>query len=125
VISLRKERVMRRALPWILILFLLLIHTPTTAMGEKKAVPPRDDKITYDRAVEDHPQLAEMVTEEGFNNLDGREQWELITMVDKYAFFRHEGEYYAGESPSQSMIYLRKAKALNEEIRKRFGHVLK
>jgi len=115
---------MRRLLPWA-VLCCLFLHTSTTAMGEKKAVPPRDDKITYGEAVQDHPQLAEMVTEEGFNNLNGREQWELITMVDKYAFFRHEGEYYAGESPSQSMIYLRKAKALKEEIRKRFGHVLK
>jgi hypothetical protein len=94
-------------------------------MGEKKAVPSRDDKMTYGEAVKDHPQLGEMVTEEGFNNLTGREQWELITLVDKYAFFRHEGEYYAGESPSQSMIYLRKAKMIKKEIRKRFGHVLK
>ena len=94
-------------------------------MGEKKAVPPRDDKITYDEAVKDHPQVGEMVTQEGFDSLNGAEQWELITMVDKYAFFQHEGEYYAGESPSQSMIYLRKAKALKKEIRKRFGHVLK
>lgn len=116
---------MRGVLPWAVLCCLLFLHTSTTAMGEKKAVPSREDKITYHEAVQDHPQLAEMVAEEGFNNLSGRDQWELITMVDKYAFFRHEGEYYAGESPSQSMIYLRKAKALKKEIQKRFGHVLK
>ena len=116
---------MRRVLPWAVLCCLLSFHTSTEAMGEKRAVPPREDKITYREAVQDHPQLVEMVTEEGFNNLNGREQWELITMIDKYAFFRHEGEYYAGESPSQSMIYVQKAKALEKEIRKRFGHVLK
>ena len=54
-----------------------------------------------------------------------QEQWDLINLLDRYAFFRYEGEYYAGESPSQSMIYLRKAKSLKKEIKIRFGHVLK
>ena len=94
-------------------------------MGEKRAVPARDDKITYAEAVQDHPELAEMVVEEGFNSLNGAEQWELITLLDKYTFFQKEGEYYAGESPGQSMFYLQRAKSLMKDIRKQFGHVLK
>lgn len=104
---------------------ILVGHTSTTAMGEKKTVPLREDHVTYTDAVKDHPALEEMVDENGFNSLSGGEQWELISMLDKYAFFRHEGEYYAGESPSQSMMYLQRAKSLMKEIKARFGHVLK
>jgi len=116
---------MRRALSWVLVLFLLLIHTPTKAMGDKGTVPAREDRIDYADAVKDHPELKERVTADGFDSLTGKEQWELIALLDKHVFFRHEGEYYAGESPSQSMIYLQKGKAIEKEIRKRFGHVLK
>jgi hypothetical protein len=94
-------------------------------MGEKGTVPSRQDKVTYAEVVNDHPQLEEMVDENGFDNLSGDAQWELINMVDKYAFFLHEGQYYAGESPAQSMIYLQKAKSLEKQIGKRFGDVLK
>jgi hypothetical protein len=59
--------------------------------------------------------------------VSGKEQWELIGMVDRYAFFRKEAEYFAGDRGSQStsMIYSQKAKSLRKEIKKRFGHVLK
>ncbi|NIO06028.1 MAG: hypothetical protein GTN74_15940 [Proteobacteria bacterium] len=116
---------MRKALLLAVALSLLYAHTSTTAMGEKKVAPARTDKVTYAELVKDHPALEEMVDENGFNDLSGEEQWELITMVDKYYFFQQEGEYYAGESPSQSMMYLRRAKSLKKEIEARFGHVIK
>lgn len=116
---------MRRMLLLVFAFWLFLGHTSAKAMGEKKTVPPREDKVTYIEVVKDHPQLEEMVDENGFNSLGGRDQWELIGIVDRYAFFLHEGQYYAGESPAQSMIYLDKAKSLKKEIRARFGHVLK
>jgi len=104
---------------------MVLGHTSTTAMGGKKKVPPREDKVTYAEVVKDHRALKKMVDENGFNSLSGKEQWELIGMLDRYAFFSYEAEYYAGEAPATSIIYLRKAKALKKEIRDRFGHVLK
>jgi hypothetical protein len=116
---------MRKVLLLAGILSLLFAHTSTTAMGEKKRTPARTDKVTYAEVVKDHPALEEMVNENGFNNLSGEEQWELIAMLDKYYFFQNEGEYYAGESPSQSMMYLRRAKSLKKEIEARFGHVMK
>jgi len=116
---------MRRFLPLALVLFLLLPHALATAMGEKKTVPLREDKVTYSEVIEDHPQLKDIVNEDGFNSLSGKEQWELITMTDRYAFFRYEAEYYAGESPTQSIMYTRKANSLEEEMKARFGHVLK
>lgn len=116
---------MRRIVLLAFALCILISHTSTKAMGEKKPVPSRQDKVTYAEIVKDHPQLEEMVDENGFNSLSGKEQWELVSMVERYAFFINEGEYYAGESPSQSMIYVSKAKSLNKEIRTRFGHVLK
>ncbi|NIQ39328.1 MAG: hypothetical protein GTN81_12150 [Proteobacteria bacterium] len=116
---------MRRILLFALVFYILVGHNSTTAMGEKKKAPLREDKVTYAEVVKDHPALREMVDETGFNDLSGEEQWELIAKIDKYTFFRHEGEYYAGESPSQSMMYLQKAKSLMKEIRARFGHVLK
>jgi hypothetical protein len=116
---------MRRILPMVFVFSMLLGHPSTRAMGEKKPVPSRQEKVTYAEVVRDHPQVKEMVEENGFNSLNGKEQWELIGMVDRYTFFRQEGEYYAGESPAQSMIYLNKAKSIKKEMRARFGHVLK
>ncbi|MBW2058554.1 MAG: hypothetical protein JRH07_12770 [Deltaproteobacteria bacterium] len=116
---------MRRTLLFASVLFLLVITESASAMGQGKSVPSREDKVTYVEVVADHPQLEEMVDEEGFNDLSGRDQWELINLIDRYAFFLDEGRYYTGESPSQSMMYLRKAKSLKKEIITRFGRVLK
>ena len=116
---------MRRILLLTCALCIVLSHTSTTAMGAKKKVPPRVDKVTYAEVVDDHPALKEMVDEDGFNSLSGKEQWELIGMLDRYAWFRGEAEYYAGEASSTAIIYLRKAKALKKEIDKKYGHVLK
>lgn len=106
----------------------MLLGLPSTeAMGEKKSTPLREDKVTYADVAKDHPQLKRMVDEDGFNSLSGPEQWELISMVDRYAFFLKETEFYAGDRGSQaaSLIYSRKAKSLKKEIKNRFGHVLK
>jgi len=116
---------MRRIVLLAFALSMLVSHLSTNVMGEKKAAPVRGEKVTYAEVVKDHPQLEKMVEENGFNSLSSQEQWDLINLLDRYAFFRYEGEYYAGESPSQSMIYLRKAKSLKKEIKTRFGHVLK
>ncbi len=116
---------MRKVLPWAFAVSILLVHTSARAMGEKKSVPPREDKVTYAEIVPDRPQLKQMVHENGFNSLSGKEQWELISMVDRYTFFLNEGEYYAGEDPIQSILYLKKAESVRAAIRTRFGHVLK
>ena len=116
---------MKRMLPLACLFCILLTLAFNTAMGEKEGEAPREDKVTYAEVVQDHPALKEMVDEEGFNGLSGQEQWELIGMVDRYAFFSHEAEYYSGEAPAQGIIYLRKAKSLKKEITERFGHVLK
>lgn len=116
---------MGRILPLAFAFYMLLGYTSTEAMGKKKPVPPREDKVTYVEVVKDHPQLEEMVDANGFNTLSGRQQWELISMVDKYAFFLHEGQYYTGESPASSFLYLNKARSIKKQIRARFGHVLK
>jgi hypothetical protein len=123
----RKESWMGRVLVLAFAFCVFLGHPTTKAMGDKESVPPREDEITYAEAVTDHPQLKKMVDEDGFNGLSGKEQWELIGMVDRYAFFRKEAEYFAGDRGSQStsMIYSQKAKSLRKEIKKRFGHVLK
>jgi hypothetical protein len=115
----------RRILIVVFACSLLFVHGSTMALAGKTPEPPREDKVTYQEALEDHPALAEMVDEAGFNSLSGPEQWELITLVDKYSFFQQEGEYYAGESPGQSMLYLQRAKSIMKDIQKRFGHVLK
>lgn len=116
---------MERILPLAFAFCMLFGYSSTGAMGKKKPVPPREDKVTYAEVVKDHPRLEEMVDANGFNTLSGKEQWELISMVDRYAFFLHEGQYYAGESPASSFIYFNKAKSLKKQIRARFGHVLK
>ncbi len=116
---------MPRFLLLALVFYLFLGHPLATAMGEKKAVPLREDKVTYSEVVKDHPQLKDVVDEDGFNSLSGKEQWELITMTDRYAFFSYEAEYYAGESPTQSIMYGKKAESLEKEMKARFGHVLK
>jgi hypothetical protein len=116
---------MKKILLFALAFYIFVGHNSITAMGEKKKAPLREDKVTYAEVVKDHPPLKEMVDENGFDNLSGKEQWELIAKLDKYTFFKQEGEYYAGESPSQSMMYLQRAKSLKKEIRARFGHVLK
>ncbi len=82
-------------------------------------------RIMFREAVKDYPYLAEMVTEEAFNILRGKEQRELIDMIDKYAFFLHEAEYYKQESPATSYSYSQKAGSLKKEIEARFGHALR
>jgi hypothetical protein len=117
-----------RRIPLLAFAFCMLLGLPSTeAMGEKKSTPLREDKVTYADVAKDHPQLKRMVDEDGFNSLSGPEQWELISMVDRYAFFLKETEFYAGDRGSQaaSLIYSRKAKSLKKEIKNRFGHVLK
>jgi hypothetical protein len=108
--------------------FFMLLGNPTVqAMGEKKEVPAREDKVTYAEVVEEHPQLKRMVDEEGFNSLSGPEQWDLIGIIDRYAFFSKEAEFYAGDRGSQatSTIYSQKARKLKKEIETRYGRVLK
>jgi len=118
---------MRRILALALAFFFLLGMPSTRAMGDKKTAPGREDKVAYADVVKDHPQLKEMVDEDGFNSLDGAEQWELISMVDRYAFFIREAEFYAADRGSQAtgVVYSQKAKSLEKEIEMRFGHVLK
>jgi hypothetical protein len=127
LIDWRKELRMRRIGLLAFAFFLLFGHSSIEAMGDKKTLPGREDKVTYAEVAKDHPPLIRMVDEDGFNSLSGKEQWELISMVDRYAFFVKEAKYYAGDRGSQAtgMVYSQKAKALKKEIEVRFGHVLK
>jgi len=63
-----------------------------------------------------------MVEEKGFNNLNSKEQWELIGLIDKLFFER--GEYYSRESPGVSLVYLQQAESVRKQLKARFGNVL-
>ena len=111
------------SLLFIFILF-LLIHVHAHAMGEKKPLP-RKDKVPYAEAVKEHPQMKTMVDEKGFDNLSGEEQWELIGLIDRYAFFIREAKYYSGESPGTAYAYLQQIESIKKQLKARFGSVLK
>ena len=113
---------MKRLSLLVFILF-LFVHVPAHAMGEKP--PPREDKVQYADAVKEHPQMKTMVDEKGFNNLSGKEQWELIGLIDRYAFFMREAGYYSGESPGTAHAYLQQVESIKKQMKARFGGVLK
>jgi formylglycine-generating enzyme required for sulfatase activity len=83
-------------------------------------------RVPFQEATIDYPHLGEMVDEEGFNNLKGGEQQELMGMVDRYLFFLEMAERYEEEkAPSTSQDYSRRARSLKRDIESKFGHVLK
>jgi hypothetical protein len=114
---------MKRLSSLAFILF-LLIHVSAHAMGAKKPLP-REDKVQYAEAVKEHPQMKTMVDEKGFDNLSGKEQWELIGLIDRYAFFMREARYYSGESPAMAYAYLEQVESIRKQLKARFGSVLK
>ncbi len=66
-----------------------------------------------------------MVDEDGFNSLSDKEKQELIGLVDRYAFFLGQAEYYREEAPIKSKEYFKRAESIKKRIIARFGHVLK
>jgi formylglycine-generating enzyme required for sulfatase activity len=87
-----------------------------------RTVPTR---LIFTEVLRDYPILGELVNEDGFNGLSGKEQRELMRLLDKYVFFVNEAKYYDRESPGTSLAYSRMARTVKKQIQGRFKHILK
>ena len=82
-------------------------------------------RAIYTKVVQDHPQLREMVAESGFDNLGIKEQQHLIHMVDMYEWHLSKAKDYGREYQTVCRTYSERAESLKEQIKTRFGHVMK
>jgi formylglycine-generating enzyme required for sulfatase activity len=82
-------------------------------------------RAIYTKVVQDHPELQAMVTESGFDNLSIEEQQDLIRMVDTYEWLLSRAKDYGEAYPAISRTYLVTAGSLREQIKARFGHVMR